>query len=42
MRPKCPECEAELVFEDPYWFCEACDLEFMPDDLGMEDENEET
>ena len=41
MTPRCPECDADLVFEDPYWYCGTCDNEYMPEDIGLEESEDE-
>jgi len=42
MKPKCPTCDEELKFEAPYWHCDSCDEEWLPEDLEEEQEDEES
>jgi len=40
-KPKCPDCDAEMVFEAPFWYCETCDLEWPNEEVQEEESDDQ-
>jgi len=40
MTPKCPDCDGKLEKIQGTWWCDRCELEWEPEQLEQEEEND--